>query len=224
MDFFMTGQAKCDLLVPGHCLMTCLPVEYWFTDLVLYSSNWACLSRFVTRDKLWSYKSRTTLKWFPIFKIPSVGFSLFEVKYLLLLTIISNQTCTSISIKIQSRLPIIFCTEKPFYYIMQNIILFILFASFNSKTTGVRCGAGTANPSRTPEYTPRFLRGWCCSVFSFLCNILWVVVCTFFILLGSYYWLFFFTLRIQITLSGPHSSFASFGLAWGPMHSLFRQL
>jgi hypothetical protein len=45
-----------------------------------------------------------------------------------------------------------------------------------SVTRRVSCGAGTANPFGTPEFTPGFQWGSCCSIFSFLCNVLWVVV------------------------------------------------
>ena len=33
MEFFMTGQAKCDLLVPGHCL---IEVTAWAGLTVFY--------------------------------------------------------------------------------------------------------------------------------------------------------------------------------------------
>ena len=36
--------------------------------------------------------------------------------------------------------------------------------SFNSNTTGVTTGAGTAIPSRAPEFTPGFQWGSCCSI------------------------------------------------------------
>ena len=36
----------------------------------------------------------------------------------------------------------------------------MIFVSFNSNTTGVTCGAGKVNLSRTPEFTPRFLVGF----------------------------------------------------------------
>jgi hypothetical protein len=42
--------------------------------------------------------------------------------------------------------------------------------SFNSNTTGVTCGAGTANLSGASEYRPGFQWGSCCSIFSFLCS------------------------------------------------------
>jgi hypothetical protein len=32
----------------------------------------------------------------------------------------------------------------------------MMFVTFNSNTTGVTCGAGTAYPSGTPEFTPDF--------------------------------------------------------------------
>jgi hypothetical protein len=48
----------------------------------------------------------------------------------------------------------------------------MMSVSFNSHMTGARSGAGTANPSG-------FWWDLCCSIFSFLCNALWIVVCPF---------------------------------------------
>ena len=39
--------------------------------------------------------------------------------------------------------------------------------------------AGTVNPSGAPEFTPGCWRGMCCLNFSFLCSVLWIVVCSF---------------------------------------------
>ena len=75
-------------------------------------------------------------------------------------------------------------------YLMTTVVYFFfqcpprfpcqrLFVYFNSNTRGVSCGTGTAYPSRAPEFTPGFLWGSCCSIFSFLCNVLQIVVCPF---------------------------------------------
>ena len=70
----------------------------------------------------------------------------------------------------------------------------MMFVSFNSNTTGVTSGAGTAYPSGTPGFTsgagtaypsgandfiPGFKLGSCYSIFSFLCGILDIIVCPF---------------------------------------------
>jgi hypothetical protein len=54
-----------------------------------------------------------------------------------------------------------------------------LFMSFNRNTTGATGGAGTAHPSGSPEFTPVFQLGSNCSIFSFLCSILYIIVCSF---------------------------------------------
>jgi len=48
----------------------------------------------------------------------------------------------------------------------------MMFMSFNSNMTGVTYGAGTANPSGAPEFTPSLKWGPCCSIFRFLCSVL----------------------------------------------------
>ena len=73
----------------------------------------------------------------------------------------------------------------------------MMFVSFNSTTTGVTCGAGTANPSGAHECTAGFLRGSCSSIFSFLrCGSL-------FVLLLFFFWpLYYLSIDLQI-LSNP---------------------
>ena len=51
----------------------------------------------------------------------------------------------------------------------------MMFMSLNSNTTGVTCGARTANPSGAHEFTPGIKWGSCCSIFSFLCNVLQIL-------------------------------------------------
>ena len=45
-----------------------------------------------------------------------------------------------------------------------------------SNTTGVTCGADPAYPPGATEFTPEFYWISCCSIFSFLCNVLYIVV------------------------------------------------
>ena len=46
-------------------------------------------------------------------------------------------------------------------------------------TKGATYGAGTAYPSGAPEFTPGFWWCSCCWIFSFPCNVLYIVVCPF---------------------------------------------
>ena len=66
-------------------------------------------------------------------------------------------------------------------------------------TTGVTSGAGTAFPSREPEFTPGFQWGSCYLIFRFIC-----MFCrSLFVLLYLFFWplccLFFYDIRILIT-------------------------
>ena len=67
-------------------------------------------------------------------------------------------------------------------------------------TLQLTSGAGTAYPSRAPEFTPGFQWGLCYSIFSCIC-----MFCrSLFVLLYFFFWplccLFFFDIRILITL------------------------
>ena len=53
----------------------------------------------------------------------------------------------------------------------------IMFVSFSNTTTGVTCGAGTANPSGAHECTAGFLAGFV--LLDLLLYALWIVVCPF---------------------------------------------
>ena len=48
-----------------------------------------------------------------------------------------------------------------------------------SNTMGVTCGAGPSYLVAEPEFTPGFQLCSCCLIFSFLCNVLQIVVCHF---------------------------------------------
>jgi hypothetical protein len=48
----------------------------------------------------------------------------------------------------------------------------MMFVSLNLSTTGVSSRTGTSYPSGTSEFTPGFKWCTCCSIFSFLGNIL----------------------------------------------------
>ena len=52
-----------------------------------------------------------------------------------------------------------------------------MFKSVN--TTGATSGVGLAYPSGAPEFNPSFYWVSCYSIFSFLCNVLLIVVCLF---------------------------------------------
>ena len=69
---------------------------------------------------------------------------------------------------------------------------------FNSITMGGTSVAGTAYPSGAPEFI-LVLWGSCYSIFSFLCCVLWIIVCVFVLLLSAIYCLSF-DLRFLTTL------------------------
>jgi hypothetical protein len=72
----------------------------------------------------------------------------------------------------------LFCQKSCFIYVIciylcilvSNTFPFqMIFMSFKINTTGVTSGAGSANPSASPSIFKGVL---CCSIFSFLCNVL----------------------------------------------------
>ena len=58
---------------------------------------------------------------------------------------------------------------------------FMIYHRVSNKTsmTGATSGAGNANSSGAPEFTPGFKWGSCCSIFSFPCCVLHFAVCSF---------------------------------------------
>jgi hypothetical protein len=83
-----------------------------------------------------------------------------------------------------------------------------------SNMKGATSGAGTVYPFRTPELPRVFRVGSCCSVFSFLCRVLYIIVCPFsfchcIVCLSMYgFWLSFsFNLRL---LNIPFFQFMAF--------------
>ena len=54
----------------------------------------------------------------------------------------------------------------------------MMFVLYNNNTAGSTNVAVIAYPSRAPGFTP-FLWGSCCSIFSFPCSILMIIVCLF---------------------------------------------
>jgi len=58
------------------------------------------------------------------------------------------------------------------YWCPTRFSCWMILVSFNSNTKGNNSGAGNAYPSGTPEITPGFLWGSCCSIASFLCSVL----------------------------------------------------
>ena len=67
------------------------------------------------------------------------------------------------------------------------------------------CGAGNAYPLAALEFTPCFQRGSCCSIFSLMCSVFYIIVCLF--LFFPLYCLSFFDLRLLTTslVSSNHS-------------------
>ena len=55
----------------------------------------------------------------------------------------------------------------------------LMFVSFNSNMAGVTYGAGTANPFGAPELILSFQLASCYLSFSFLCSVLYILVCPF---------------------------------------------
>ena len=68
----------------------------------------------------------------------------------------------------------------------------MMFVLFNSNTMGVAWGTGTDKPSGVPEFTPGFQWSSCCSILSFLCSVLKIIVCPFA--------LFLFTIVLSVLL------------------------
>jgi hypothetical protein len=60
---------------------------------------------------------------------------------------------------------------------MLSNIKHLLVTPFN--TMGFTCWARNAYPSGTHEYTSGFQSESCCLILSFLCNVLYIIVCTF---------------------------------------------
>ena len=60
--------------------------------------------------------------------------------------------------------------------VLSNLLINHQVRSIGS-TSGVSLRAGTTNQSGAHELTFGLLRGSCCSIFSFLCSVLSVVVC-----------------------------------------------
>ena len=58
-------------------------------------------------------------------------------------------------------------------------MIMMTFVSFDCNTTGVTCGSGTDNPSGKPKFSPGFWLCSCYSILSFLCNVLYIVVCSY---------------------------------------------
>ena len=82
-----------------------------------------------------------------------------------------------------------------YFYLLFNFMAFGLFDCLKIKylcfypekhdfiitlaQTCVTSGAGIAYLSGAPEFTPAFYWGSCCSIFSFMCSVLQIVVCHF---------------------------------------------
>jgi hypothetical protein len=68
-----------------------------------------------------------------------------------------------------------------------------------SNTTGGTSGEGTAYTSGAPVFTPGIQWGSCYSIFSFMCNVLLIVVCPLSLFIWALCCLSFFDWRILIT-------------------------
>jgi hypothetical protein len=72
------------------------------------------------------------------------------------------------------------CVTNNYRYVPFVVIIMLMAYDRvwnKSTTTGDTCGAETANPSRAPEVTPGFTWDSCCSMFGFLCNVLYFMAC-----------------------------------------------
>ena len=97
-----------------------------------------------------------------------------------------------------------------------------------SNMKGATSGAGTVYPFRTPELPRVFRVGSCCSVFSFLCRVLYIIVCPFsfchcIVCLSMYgFWLSFsFNLRLLII---PFFQFMAFDYPFLSIYSFWLSL
>ena len=80
---------------------------------------------------------------------------------------------------------VFFCFQKPKLFSFQSFDCYRtwwrLFSNascaLNLICINATCGAGTAYPSGAPTFTTGFELCSCCSIFSFLCSVLWIVVC-----------------------------------------------
>ena len=75
-----------------------------------------------------------------------------------------------------------------------------------SNTTVATSGAGSSYPSGAPEFTPSFQWSSCCSVFSFQCDILYLIVC------HLYLFLFGIGLHVILRISASDYPFSIFKL------------
>ena len=80
----------------------------------------------------------------------------------------------------------IMCDSDCHWYWFSQFMYQMMFMVFNSKISGVSCGAGTVYPSGATEFTRAFLWGSYCQVFSFLPSALGCHFCLFSFLLPLY--------------------------------------
>ena len=104
----------------------------------------------------------------------------------------------------------IYMSNGPFPYKM-------MFVSFNRNTTGDTRGAGTTSPSGAHEFIPVVQQSWYSSIFSFLCNAWYIVVCPFVlfrltivfsVLLRGFYNIIFFKRLLKQAACYSNSNFA----------------
>ena len=75
----------------------------------------------------------------------------------------------------------------------------MMFVSFNSNTTGVNSGTGSADTTGTSGFTSSFKWGSCYSIFSFMCMVCRSLCVRLSLFFWPLYFQTFFDLRILIT-------------------------
>ena len=95
-------------------------------------------------------------------------------------------------------------------FVFPNVI-YLNRRSNTNRNHGATCGANTTYASRAPEFTLGFQWGSYCSIFSFLCRVLQIVVCPFVFLKKFLFWplycLFFCLEILIIPLVSSNSSY-----------------
>jgi hypothetical protein len=93
----------------------------------------------------------------------------------------SRRIVTSVMMSLKGDIPVIYCLESDDDDTLESPVLnHCFFVRVHMFYLMVLClFAGTTFPSGTPDITPEFRWGSCCSIFSFMCNVLKIIVCSF---------------------------------------------
>ena len=70
-------------------------------------------------------------------------------------------------------------TSDMFHFTVLTSFMTYHWVCNQSIKTSATTGTGTAHHSTAPEFTPGFYWGSCCSIFSFLCSVLQILICPF---------------------------------------------